>query len=272
MLQIGMNSETVSSISLSSILVGAFVLLLISLCVTWIVLNYTRPVLLQSLSPSSGNISVSNKIANSEIVRTNFLAPSGGTIMVYLYCSVNNKTSVLEEKNSFMPLLMLGSTMALGFVAGSASTTPKTQLYIRTQNPGSSVPNIEQIHLENFPLQQWVHVAIVREGRRYTVYYNGKIAGSDRTIQYPVINSSQWTIGNQFLVGEFRYPKIAATPFRQGEIVADMQLSSDTRHKPYTPMDFSFFTLGCPNGLFCFSTSSSAPVSNPLKQWQSPYA
>jgi len=265
-----MDSVLPPSVSLSSILIGASVLLLIALCITWAVLNYTRPTLLAGLSPTSGSLAKPTNIGTSQLVRTNFLTPSGGTILVYLYYTVNNKTSSMGQEAT-ISLLSLGSVLQLQLVPGGASSAPTTQLSIQTQKPGSMKPNIEIISLEHFPQQNWVHVAIVREGRRFTVFYNGKIAGSDRTTYYPVINSSQFILGDKKLIGEFAYPKLAATPFRQTEIIAEMHSSSDTRHEPYKPFDFSFFTLGCPNGLFCYSTPST-PATNPLKTWHSPYA
>jgi hypothetical protein len=152
---------------------------------------------------------------------------------------------------------------------GNTQSTRKTVLSVKTQGP---TPSYEEILLENFPEQKWVHLTIVREGRRYTVYYNGKIVGSNRTKYFPVINSSQLIFGHEGLLGNFSNPKIAPLPFREHEIIAEMNSTTTTRNVPNTPFfDFSFLNFGCPDGIFCTSTSS-VPSSDPLKIWKTPYA
>jgi len=253
----------------SSILIGILFLVLLGILITWAILTYTRPGILESLSPKSGSLGTPTKIGTSEDIRTNFMTPSGATIMLYVFSSFNTKTASVNQQKS-ISILSLGNTMQLQLLPGGVSTSPTTRLSIQTQGTENTT---EYITLTIFPEQKWVHLAIVREGRRYTVYYNGVIAGTNRTMYYPIVNSAQLIVGDANLVGEFAQPKLAPTPFRQNEIKNDMNVSSNTRHEPYKELTSlsSFMKFGCPGGLFCFSTSSP-PTNNPLKMWQTPYA
>jgi len=263
----------------SSLLVILFVGLFVSILISWSIISSLRPQALSSLSPSSGSLNSPTKIGSSGNSRDLFLIPPGATLSVFVFYAVNNRTSSVGSTQTPVNLLKLGNALQLQILPGGVSTSPKTQLVIKTQAPnGGSTNEIspEIISVNDFPQQQWVHLAIVREGRRFTVYYNGKIAGSDRTKYVPVVNSSDFIIGDTRLNGEFGLPKLAPTPYSQSDLQADLLVTADTRHQPYLPMNFwmtlsSVFTFGCPNGLFCFSTSSP-PHLNPLKTWTTPYA
>lgn len=65
-------------------------------------------------------------------------------------------------------LFKMGDVIKFQILPGGASAAPSTQLIIRTQKP-SVDKNYETIMLKDIPRQQWVQVAIVREGRRFTV-------------------------------------------------------------------------------------------------------
>jgi hypothetical protein len=257
--------------ALSTILLAALIALLIALLISWSVLSTARPAALQSLEPSVGSLQKLTRIGSFRDARDNFLAPSGATLIVYVFCAGNSKTSSVIPNRTNIPILSIGNVMRLLILPGGASTPPQTQLTIRTQG---TTTNAEVIDLAPLPQQQWVQIAIVREGRRYTVYYNGKVVASERTRDTPVINSSELTIGDPQLAGQFALPRIAPTPMRLEEIQYDLQQTSDSKHEPYIPTQFSFpafFNLfGCPGGLFCFTTTTP-PTGMPLKMWATPY-
>jgi hypothetical protein len=159
-------------------------------------------------------------------------------------------------------------------------TPQTTQLTIQTRGENNTVV-YESFPIKGIPQQKWIHLVIVKEGRRYTVYYNGVAVFSERTKYFPTINSSQFIVGDNELTGVFALPRIAPTEYRIDNVLQDLSNTSDTRHKPHLPNDsifpqfsmsnFDWLNFGCPNGIFCFSTYSS-PIQNPLKQWKTPYA
>jgi hypothetical protein len=251
--------------NLSSILIVALVIVLFSLFLTIIILRNVRPSVLVSLTPSHGTLIGQPSIGNSSNVRDLFLSPPSGTLMVYVRLQINNKTQTLGQDE---PLRILQLGNALQLQIRNKSGTSSTRLAVLTQNPDSE---IEYIDLHNFPEQTWVHIVIVREGRRFTVYYNGKVAGSDRTKYFPTINSSQFILGDKRLNGSFALPKLVPVAYHIDEIQNELSKTSDTRHEPYMPSKSIFTGLGCPSGILCFSTSTQ-PISDPLKIWKTPYA
>ena len=245
----------------------AFVLSsIVLLIVILLIFYFIRPVFLTELSPKSGSLSSPTRVGTISDIRNGFFTPAGATIMASIYLNATSKTTNLI--NTGRSILRIGDTIGISLIPGNTQTPRKTILSVQTQGPTNSY---EEILLDNFPEQKWVHLTIVREGRRYTVYYNGKIVGSNRTKYFPVINSSQLIFGHTGLLGSFSNPKIAPLPIREHEILAEMKSTTNTRNVPNTPyFDFSFLNFGCPGGLFC--TSTSEPASDPLKIWQTPYA
>ena len=258
--------------TLSSILVVVLAIVGIVSLIVYTILSTARPALLNGLSPETGQMNEQTKIGTINDARDKFLVPSGATLSVYVFCAVNNKTQgLVSGPEEDIPIVKIGNTVQLKMIPGGVSRPPKTVLAVRTQGP---TPQTETIEIDDFPQQKWVQVVLVREGRRYTVYYNGKVAGSQRTRYFPVVNSSQCTVGDKRLRGQFAFPKIAPVPMRIEEIQQELAETSNTRHEPYISSFFDKFpsaSLGCPNGLFCFSTSTP-PTNDPLKMWKSPYA
>ena len=256
--------------NLSTILTGVLICTLIAILISYFILSSARPDIKQSLSPITGTLEKPTRVGTSSDIRTNFLVPAGATCLAYIYYSVNKKTPIRGKQQDPISLLRMGNSLKLEILPGGVSSPPKTRLVVQTQ---SSPAGFEEIPVPMFPQQKWVQLAIVREGRRYTIYYNGIPVSSQRTNYFPVVNSSQLTMGDTRLRGEFVGVKVMATPLRLEEIKAELANTADTRYEPYKPSDIwaTLTNLGCPNGLFCFSTSSP-PKKDPLKMWESPYA
>ncbi len=256
--------------NLSTSLTGVMIVLFVSLLIAYIILSVSRPSAIVSLSPIVGSIGTPTRVGTSSDVRDLFLTPPGSSFIAYIFCTVNNKTPSVGATQDPISIFSMGNSVKFQILPGGISSPAKTVLSVKTQ--GAQTPT-EEIIVPDFPQQRWVQLAIIREGRRYTIYYNGKPVASHRTTYFPVVNSSQLTMGDKRLRGEFVGVKVVPTPLRLEEIQSELRDTSDTRHQPYKPTDIAsvIAKLGCPGGLFCFSTSST-PKGNPLKMWESPYA
>lgn len=260
--------------NVSGVLLAVLTVTLLALGIAYTVLNTTRPTIVDGLSPKVGTMNKPTLVGTSGDGRDKFLTPPGATVMAYIFTAVNNKTPSIGNKQDPINILSVGSAVRLLVYPGGVSAPPKTKLLVKTQNPDPAASNTEEFEIPDFPQQKWVHTTIVREGRRYTVYYNGKVVASNRTTYFPVIDSSTLKFGDERLVGEFVYPKIAPTPLRQEEIQTEINTNATTRYEPIKPVDWNFSALlnvGCPNGPFCFSVQGP-PTENPLKMWETPYA
>ena len=266
-------------ILLAAILIGltgltwqilAFLLVFLGLSgATYSIYQRARPSVQSPLLPKRGDLSKETNVGTVDDVRSKFMTTPGTTFRVYVFPNQGDKSNRLTEQI----LLKFGTTAELVILPGGITGQPRTVLRVKTQGLTTSM---EEIPVETLPSQKWTHVAIVREGRRFTVYYNGVIVASKRLQYYPVITSGNLKIGGAGFTGEFALPSLAPTSLTMLEIRDDMKNTSDTRHKPNSPTEmFEFFQVWkyftCPNGIFCFSTSAP-PRTDPLTLWTTSYA
>lgn len=255
----------------STLLIALLVATMFAAGLAALILRFTRPKLLKSLEPSEGSLDQPTRIGTPSDVRYSFITPPSATFMVYVFCPIPTKTPSVGQSVEPMTLVKMGNILQLQLLPGSAAQPPKTQLVIQTQSEGS---RFETIPVADFPFQKWILLTIIKEGRRFTVYYNDKIVANSRTQYYPVINSSPLVLGHSSLKGKFIGPKLVPTAMHKDEIISELTTTSDTRHEPY--QSISFFDifkvkLGCPGGVFCPSTKV-VPQTSALKEWKSPYA
>ncbi len=156
-----------------------------------------------------------------------------------------------------------------------------------------SAKYIEVLSLPPIPLQKWVMVTIVREGRRYDVYYNDTLVMSKRT-QFKIALSDSnrgITVGNPGLSGNAGGFTVSNTVQRSLDVSTAYSSMTDTRGKPnielppdsYTtvtqPMlpqmsglftGFNFNLSPCPSGN-CLDAPKIRPAQ-PWLDWQTSYA
>lgn len=239
-------------------------LALVASVIAYTILTYVRPSEVQSLSPKSGALQQGLQVSTARQVRETFFTPPGATFSVYLY------TTIPRTPNMRVPIFLFGSAIQCVIQSGGLNSAPTTLLQVLTQQPQAKYETIE---LPAFPESKWVHLVLVREGRRFTVYYNGKVVASERTQYVPVIATPDLTLGGPATSGTFVFPKLVPVPYRMEDVRMELEATSDSRHTPSIPTDWSSLNLfrGCPDGLFCFSTDST-PKENPMKFWSTPYA
>lgn len=131
----------------------------------------------------------------------------------------------------------------------------------------------ETIPLPNLPMQKWTFITIAREGRRFDVYYNGKLVMSKRTQN--VIDSKAAfgpiVAGDTNLQGKIALVEALPQKISQAEVEAKYKATSDTTGQPNVsaPTNILDYLPNCEGG-GCITGPKMRPTS-PLLDWQTQY-
>lgn len=133
----------------------------------------------------------------------------------------------------------------------------------------------ETIPLPDIPFQKWTYVSIAREGRRFDVYYNGKIVASKRTQNIVDLRSGfgPITAGSPQLTGKIAFVETTSKKLNQSDVESSFKAKSDTLGQPIVSGNLgSIFDYlpDCKDG-GCITGPKVRPTS-PLLDWNTQYA
>ncbi len=196
-------------------------------------------------------------------------------------CIAQDCTNCSLSSNTYLSkLLSCGDNIEL-WASGYTSQNDKPYipaiLKIRT-GKDSTQHYMESISLPAIPLQKWCIITIVKEGRRFDVYYGSKNVAS-KLLQYmPIAPSSgtSWKAGNSKWKGQIGFFNGYNKSWSQDDVDNDMKGLLNTRGVPFyidqikiTTDDFKALLPSCPLG-----NCNMMPVvkpTNPFNVYSSSY-
>jgi hypothetical protein len=225
------------------------------------------------------DLSKNTQVISNEELKNAWTATAGSCLFFYIKPEVNDRTSV--SGNEYANAVQIGSTQILQILIapdagrGYASAPARLQVFLKD----TSVP--ENIDIQNLPLQRWSAVAIVKEGRRFNIYVNGRLTASHVCNGMPDFDQTQpLRIGDPRLGGTIALMSLSAFPMGIDAISSLVSTTSSIDGAPYLSSGFASFipipsfnlsSLSmCPGG-----NCNSAPINGnpgPLRQWTSSYA
>ena len=220
------------------------------------------------------DLSTQNYIMTADLAKQNFLMGEGATFCGFFKIDAMDRTAKYRSDVgydwSYSQIIAMPNVWSLQIIppTTSASGVPACRLAIKTITNGTS--RFENLSLPSLPMQKWVHIAILREGRRFDVMFDNMIVGSLTCVGYPAISTSPIVSGyaSSGVRGSLAYPQVAPRRYTLPEVIEARKALSDTNGAPYTG-SFKFPKFGCPNGLFCINFDNP---STGLHSWKSPYS
>jgi len=226
------------------------------------------------IGPETIDISKPNQqIITSEQLMNAWASPSGSTLIFYIYPTIRDRTG--QSGNEYASIVQIGTKQNLKLLvapdAGRNGAMAPALLEIFEK--GSAKPEI--IELPNIHLQRWSGIAIVKQGRRFNVYINGKLSASQVCSAMPDFDSTQpLRTGDSRMSGSIALMSIAPYPMQVSQIHNLYTNSVDTEGKPYLSSGFDFIPIPsfnldmfwCPGGN-CSTPKRPAPT----EEWTSPY-
>lgn len=217
------------------------------------------------------------QVVASEELKSAWTSTSGSTLAFYIMPIIKDRSSV--SGNEYANVLQIGTKQNFKLLiapdAGRGDVMAPAILEVFVK--GSNEP--EKIEIPNVPLQRWTGVAIVKQGRKFNIYINGKLSVSHMCTAMPDFDDTQpLRAGDPRLEGTIGLLSLDPYPLQVADIKALYENTSDNSGKPYISSGSSFpiptmgdltaiLSIGCPGGN-CMTPKQTGP----MEQWTSPYA
>lgn len=242
--------------------------------VAYAIYYYLNRLLLPKYSERIGNeemqIATVKQLISSEQLKDTWSSTSGSTLIFYIYPILTDRTAV--SGNEYATIIQIGTkqTFKLLIAPDAGRDINMAPALFEVYVKGLDDPEI--IEIPNIPLQRWTSIAIVKLGRKFNIYINGKLTISHMCTAMPDFDETQpLRIGDPRLGGQFAQMSLMGYAMQTNEIRAFIANKQDTEGKPYLSSGiFSFiptFYSWCPGGNCNLPKKAGA-----LEEWVSPYA
>jgi len=207
------------------------------------------------IGPEKISLSKRLQVADSVTLANAWTSNSGSTIFFYIFPEIINRTSTIG--NEYATAIKIGSKQALKILvspdAGRGMSLAPALLEVYTKN--ASQP--ELIEIPALPLQRWTCMIIQKQGRRFSIYINGKLSAAHTCTAMPDYDSSQpLTVGDPILGGSIALMCLDPYVINTDEIADLISNTMNADGKPHLVTDTDTFSiptfdlsfLVCPGG------------------------
>ncbi len=159
-------------------------------------------------------------------------------------CDGNNCDRCKVSDTGYLSRLMgVGSTFELwasGYTTQNNKPYVPALLRVQTQKD-SNTRFVESVPLPAIPLQKWTAITIVKEGRRFDVYF-GEVLVSSKLLDYvPVTDfTNEWTVGAKNWSGQIGLFATKKGVTNTADIKKDIESLLNTRGVPFYLDQFKF--------------------------------
>jgi hypothetical protein len=192
-----------------------------------------------------------------------------------------SRCSLADDSSSYYSkLVSYGSLVELwaaGYAAESDKPLVPALLKIKTgTTSGNSQMYMESVPLPAIPLQRWTIITIVKEGRRFDVFYGSKLVSSKLLSYPPIVKEATpgWMAGNPKWQGKIGFFYTINGSWSTADVEEDMDALVNRRGIPFytESINFNDFKFGIPCMMGECGSLPKVQPTNPFQSWNTSYS
>jgi hypothetical protein len=272
--------NTMSSIMQTGIILLAIIIFSYLIYIFFAI--FLSPAQFHRIGSDEISLSEETQVVTSEFLKHTWSSNAGSTLVFHINPVINDRTG--QSGNEYAKVVTIAGKQNFKILvapdAGRDMTLSPAIFEIYTK--GNTEP--ERMEISKFPMQKWTCVVIVKKGRKFNIYLDGKLTLSHTCTAMPDFDpTAPLTVGDPRLSGTISFMSLSPSALTTHEVEDLVNQSMDTSGKPYKPLElysiFSYFMPELPSidlilaNLWCPAGNCNTPKkAEAMEQWSSPYA